>query len=147
MFNTWKSRKLVRWLEQERNSKKRYNKAENFFRFWMGRNIKKGKLHSLTKLELQHYLKHYKLSCNRRMIGCRGSQVICWPSQCGNIHCNTNCKIWQNCDWWLSWWWLKLRQWRRGCLQFGRWGPSCSTAEWRGGGIYYNTRNSHYAVR
>ena len=30
-----------------------------------GRNYKKnGKLHSLTKPELQHYLKHYKLSCN-----------------------------------------------------------------------------------
>ena len=145
MFNAWKRRKHVHWLEQERNNnKKRYNKAENFLRLWLEETTKYSKLHSLTKPELHHFLKHYKLSCNGRKddwVQRISSHLLLsgvdQAMRCGNIHSNTNCKIWQKCDWrFISWWWLKWRQWRRGCLQFGRWGPSCWTMEWRGG-IYY----------
>ena len=46
--------------------KKKKKKQKSFVDHDWKKLQKRGKLHSLVKPELQHYLKHYKLSCNGR---------------------------------------------------------------------------------
>ena len=123
---------------REKQQKKDTIKQKTFFDYDWKKLQKNGKLHFPTKSELQHYLKHYKLSCNGRKddwVQRISSHLLLsgvdQAMRCGNIHSNTNCKIWQKCDWrFISWWWLKWRQWRRGCEQFGRWGPTVAAGPW-----------------
>ena len=51
---------------REKQQKKDTIKQKTFFDYDWKKLQKNGKLHSLTKPELQHYLKQYKNSCNGR---------------------------------------------------------------------------------
>ena len=52
--------------QRETAKKKDKIKQKTFFDYDCKKLQKNGKVHSLTKPELEHYLKHYKLSCNGR---------------------------------------------------------------------------------